>query len=64
MAPTFPALEKRTSKGIFEKIYGLMGQQFISRGIELKCECDEALPSIRNNPNLLEGVMVQGLAFG
>jgi len=51
-------------KGIFEKIYGLMGQQFISRGIELKCECDEALPSIRNNPNLLEGVMVQGLAFG
>jgi len=51
-------------KGIFEKIYGLMGQQFISRGIELKCECDEALPTIRNNPNLLEGVMVQGLAFG
>jgi nitrogen-specific signal transduction histidine kinase len=50
-------------KGIFEKVYGLMGQQFISRGIELKCECDEALPSIRNNPNLFEGVMVQGLAF-
>lgn len=50
-------------KGIFEKVYGLMGQQFISRGIDLKCECDEALPSIRNNPNLLEGVMVQGLAF-
>ena len=50
-------------KGIFEKIYGLMEQQFISRGIEFRCECDEALPSIRNNPNLVEGVMVQGLAF-
>lgn len=50
-------------KGIFDKIYGLMGQQFVSRGIELKCECDEALPVISNNPNIVEGIMVQGLAF-
>jgi len=50
-------------KGIFEKIHGLMGQQFISRGIELKWEYDEAIPAIGNNPNLAEGIMVQGLAF-
>jgi hypothetical protein len=50
-------------KEIFEKIHGLMGQQFISRGIELSCKCEKALPSIRSNPNLVEGIMVQGLAF-
>ena len=50
-------------KEIFEKIYGLMGQQFISRGIELNCKYEKALLSIRSNPNLVEGIMVQGLAF-
>ncbi len=59
----FSGFEEAGIRGIFEKIKGLMGQQFISRGIELVCECDDAVPPIRNNPNLIEGIMVQGLAF-
>jgi nitrogen-specific signal transduction histidine kinase len=59
----FSGIGETGLKEVFEKIHGLMGQQFVSRGIELNCECDDALPSIRNNPNLVEGIMVQGLAF-
>ncbi len=59
----FSGIPETGLQGIFEKIHELMGQQFISRGIELKCECDEVLPSIRSNPNVVEGIMVQGLAF-
>ncbi len=60
---SFSGFGDTTLKRIFEKIHGLMGQQFISRGIEVRCEYDQALPSIRNNPTLVEGIMVQGLAF-
>ncbi len=59
----FSGLAQTSLKTIFEKIHGLMGQQFISRGIELNCEYDAAIPPIRNNPNVIEGIMVQGLAF-
>jgi nitrogen fixation/metabolism regulation signal transduction histidine kinase len=59
----FSGFSETGLKKIFDKIHGLMGQQFISRSIELKWECDEALPPIGHNPNLVEGIIVQGLAF-
>jgi phosphoglycerate-specific signal transduction histidine kinase len=47
----------------FETIRGLMGQQFIARGIDLTWECDQLPCSTRESMHLIEGVIVQALAF-
>jgi signal transduction histidine kinase len=50
-------------KGIFEKILGLMGQQFVNRGIDLTWVCDESSPTKCENLSLLDGIIIQSLAF-
>lgn len=50
-------------KASFQAIYGLMGQQFVGRGIELAWELDELPPGTCENMHLIEGVIVQALAF-
>jgi nitrogen-specific signal transduction histidine kinase len=53
-------------KGIraaFQAIHGLMGQQFVGRGIQLTWECAELPPGTCENMHLIEGVIVQALAF-
>ncbi|HMK35157.1 MAG TPA: histidine kinase dimerization/phospho-acceptor domain-containing protein [Desulfomonilaceae bacterium] len=49
-------------EGIFRKIHGLMGQQFMGRGIDLVWNCHEKLPTRCENVHLIEGVIVQALA--
>lgn len=60
---TGPRKDKIDIRTAFERVYGLMGQQFIGRGIELSWESGESLPQTGGEPNILEGVLVQGLAF-
>jgi nitrogen-specific signal transduction histidine kinase len=50
-------------KASFEKVFSLMGQQFVGRGVELAWECDDFLPPLTTEPHLAELVLVQGLAF-
>jgi C4-dicarboxylate-specific signal transduction histidine kinase len=50
-------------KAAFQAIHGLMGQQFVGRGIELAWEFDELPPGTCENMHLIEGVIVQALAF-
>jgi C4-dicarboxylate-specific signal transduction histidine kinase len=57
-------LEKTDMEEAFERVHSLMGQQFIGRGIELVWEeTGGSLPPIRGELNVVEGVLVQGLAF-
>ena len=49
-------------KLIFRHVQDLMGQQFLGRGIELTCHMDDSLASAREEPQLLEGIIIQGLA--
>lgn len=55
--------DKVQMKTAFERVYGLMGQQFIGRGIDLAWEAGESLPAIRGELNIVEGLLVQGLAY-
>lgn len=55
--------DKADLRTAFEKVHGLMGQQFIGRGIELTWEADDSLPEIHRELNIVEGILVQGLAF-
>ncbi len=56
-------IEKTDIEKAFEKVHGLMGQQFIGRGIELVWEAGGSLPPIQGELSVVEGVLVQGLAF-
>jgi len=54
----------RTSiKEIFERIYELMRNQFLQRGIDLSLECPDRLPAVKEDLHLIESILVQGLAF-
>ncbi len=48
---------------IFTRIYSLMAQQFIARGIQVGVEVAEPLPPILKQFGKIEGAIVQGLAF-
>lgn len=50
-------------KEIFEEVHGLMGQQFLGRGIDLTWVCDDLPPTKCENVSLLKGIIVQALAF-
>ncbi len=47
---------------IFRHVQDLMGQQFLGRGIELVCHMDDSLAPTKEEPQLLEGIIIQGLA--
>jgi C4-dicarboxylate-specific signal transduction histidine kinase len=48
---------------LFDHIRDLMGQQFVSRGIDLNCEIHDPTPLVKGPPQPLLGIMVQALAF-
>lgn len=51
-------------QGILDKVRSLMGEQFASRGIDLKWDTQVPLPALgSDNWTILEWVMVQNLAF-
>lgn len=50
-------------KQILRRIQSLMGQQFLGRGIELVFQADEILPPPKQKPQLLEDIIIQGMAF-
>ena len=52
-------------KQVVEKVHGLMGQQFVGRGIDLELNCDEPVTEERHvsDPNLVENIVVQALAY-
>jgi len=50
-------------QGLFQRVHTLMGQQLVGRGIELNMVAPGDLPPIRGNRQVLELVLVQGLAF-
>lgn len=50
-------------KASFEKVYGLMGQQFVGRGVKLMWESHPALPPVTVDAHIVELILVQGLAF-
>lgn len=60
---TLPEPCSTDMEGICRHIQGLMGQQFIGRGIELVWRTDEPLPSVKGEPALQEGILIQGLAY-
>jgi nitrogen-specific signal transduction histidine kinase len=49
-------------KTAFERVHGLMGQQFVGRGIQLAWEAQDPLPEVSVDPGVVEGVLIQGLA--
>lgn len=50
-------------RAAFQTVHGLMGQQFVGRGIELTWECGELPAAACENMHLIEGIIVQALAF-
>ncbi len=50
-------------RAVLQKILGLMGQQFMGRGIELRWESAEDISLVSGNPHLIEGIVVQALAY-
>ncbi len=50
-------------KASFERVYGLMGQQFVGRGMKLTWESQDPLPQFTIDAHLTELILVQGLAF-
>jgi nitrogen-specific signal transduction histidine kinase len=50
-------------KASFERVYGLMGQQFVGRGVQLTWESHDPLPRLSIEAHLVELILVQGLAF-
>ncbi|MEJ2718835.1 MAG: histidine kinase dimerization/phospho-acceptor domain-containing protein, partial [Deltaproteobacteria bacterium] len=50
-------------QALFEQIQALMGQQFISRGIDLICETHDPPSPVKGAPQTIRGIMVQALAF-
>ncbi len=60
---TLPDPSGMDIQGICRHIHGLMGQQFAGRGIELVWSTDEPLPQVKEDPPLLEGILIQGLAY-
>lgn len=48
---------------LFDQVQGLMGQQFISRGIDLICERHDSTSLTMGSPLVVRGIMVQALAF-
>jgi phosphoglycerate-specific signal transduction histidine kinase len=59
-------VSQRDDMGIraaFQAVHGLMGQQFVGRGIELTWDFDELPTTTCENMHLIEGVIVQALAF-
>ena len=48
---------------IFTKVYSLMAQQFVARGIQVTVEAESDLPLIPKHLAMIEGAIVQGLAF-
>lgn len=55
--------DKTDMEMAFERVHGLMGQQFVGRGIELVWEAGGSLPKISGEINVVEGLLVQGLAY-
>lgn len=47
----------------FESVYGLMGQQFVVRGLELAWKAAEDLPPVKADTHLVQLILVQALAF-
>jgi C4-dicarboxylate-specific signal transduction histidine kinase len=50
-------------QGVCRHIHGLMGQQFVGRGIQLVWNTNDPLPPAKEELLLLEGVLIQGLAY-
>ncbi len=52
-------------KQVLEKVHGLMGQQFVGRGIELELNCDEPVTDEGHvsDSSLAENIVVQALAY-
>jgi len=50
-------------KASFERVYALMGQQFVGRGVKLTWESHDPLPRVTIEAHVVELVLVQGLAF-
>ncbi len=46
---------------IFERVHGLMGQQFVSRGIDLDWEALNEPPSIRDDRHVVESLVAHAL---
>jgi C4-dicarboxylate-specific signal transduction histidine kinase len=51
-------------RALFDQVLGLMGQQFISRGIDLICEMHDPASLIKGTPQVVRGIIVQALVFG
>jgi hypothetical protein len=51
-------------KQSLEKVHGLMGQQFVGRGIDVELDIQEHVsePYVLSKPNLVENILVQALA--
>jgi signal transduction histidine kinase len=60
---TLPEPRGTDMQGICRHIQGLMGQQFVGRGIELVWNTSEPLPPAKEEPLLLEGILIQCLAY-
>ena len=50
-------------RDLFDHIQDLMGQQFVSRGIDLNCEIHDPTPLVNGPSQPVLGIMVQALAF-
>ena len=51
-------------KKVFDKVYELMGQQLVARGIDLDLVTDPELPTIGAETHIAEGVVSQLLSYG
>lgn len=58
-----PSVKETDIRKIFDRVYGLLAQQFISRGIEVTVEHGDAPPGVPEATHIVEGVLVQGLVF-
>lgn len=57
------ASDRGDLKASFDKVHGLMGQQFVGRGVKLTSVSHDPLPLFTIGPHVAELVLVQGLAF-
>lgn len=56
-------LERANGAVLFGRVYELMEQQFVGRGIRVLLERSESLPALSRNLVIIEGAIVQALAF-
>ncbi len=58
-----PNVRETDIRKIFDRVYGLLMQQFSGRGIKVTVQHGDHLPPAPEHTHIAEGVLAQGLAF-